>query len=1642
MPNLGSPMMPNRSRQFDNDREVARENFLDTIDALFLGADIVVVKGSEGIGKTTLLRQFAARYSSATISLFIRPLSRWAYDPQVLLPDLCSQMVELTGARRRLPDAQPDHATLRLLFGDLQKHARKRHTAIYFLVDGLDDIPENDAEFRKTILDLYPWGLETFRFLLASNMDLPFIRRGVKDLVLAPFTVDDTSRFFDGFDLQRPQVELIHKTCRGFPGSLASIRRILQAGTPAANLLDELPQRVPDLFDVEWRAVDWNDYALVNALAIIAHGQKQYSIDEIARITNSPRESFVESLRRLEFIEISDSATPTFETEAIRKYAIRRLANFRRSITTLLIDDLLRAPGSDEALKHVPGYLHELGRFEDLLNYLSPQHFEAVLERTESLATIQNSVELGISTATRLQRDGDIVRFGLQRSAASHIGGPDVWYAEIEARMALGDTASAKRLAQASLLKEDRLHALAVVARFQKATSSPVDQEIREQIEQLCGTMDTSHIGDRAIQIATELLHVSPQLAIDLVERSGPKGGNTAGNLDWAFARLSFQSMASEPTTTHDREAVKKLQDRITDPQARTFSKVAGLVFGNYAAPDVLEEIGRIEAPSDRLRILRQWTVLNKRRADASEVVEYALRLAIDTTEYSPTARVLKELAAPLPFIAAQEQLTRLLAIFEVQRQSAQRMGPTDDYVDLWLTLVRAQQQSSAELPRTQLHEVYAHIGLIEDPATKLSCIARFFGALIEIDPLRILESQDKLHSNAEETLTRLVDAFLANSAEHVEAMRQVINGLARARPDLATRISLQLNNLPRRDEALLAVVSAITDHDLTSQLLGSAIDVTKEISDPEVVSEALEEIFDSAFGPHAGIVPLFERAVVGRLYSLLTKISDLSIRCRASYQLYGYLNENATTGKRDPLIDPVTLSLKEWSGLVEAGWRRVDTAFRIATALAKFDRDSALWFLDKAEEFRRNSGMGSASAVQGYSACLELAVRAYGWLLPRKLDTKTDLDRLSALIDRLPSSGARATIWSNVAFTFYLGNRHEECSRIVGQHVRPILDQMLLEDPAEAIRVTAFCSFALYSGHRSLAFERIANLPARARDDAYANICDALLYKQHPHEPRDTLSGVAGRVSYETSIDLIDVMGRIEDDSCINNVLGNLVRTLLARHQRDAVSSQQRAELGRRIGEVIDRKLPSPRYIVHDGFKIMAKAQVARLGSAGRVEWENLIVAARAIANVCDQSYVLGSLGEIVPDKSPVPAKDLFAEAFRLIGSLPWVLDRVERYCELAEFSQFRDDHFSRNCLREAMRTGANSGNRDVQGKAVEIVDLAYRIDPEFASSLAALIDDDPARSRVRREIKERLDLQALKKKLAERDTAVPKSVTETDRYPSVAWMLLGSLHSKRIQPMTKELARDAVKVASKMNLNKGYPIFAYVVESLGVRYAETDAAKTILRPVFEGVVLAVELAGRVATKTHGNWSNLSDLEFERELPNSLLVRAGERETAIRYIKDWLQRENADRLRICDPFFGPEDVAVLKLVKEVSPSCRVQILTSKKHHLAEVQEPWQRAYQLKWKEVSEEAPPDTEIIVVGTEGDGALPIHDRWWLTDSTGLRIGTSFGSLGVGRESEVSLLAPQEAASRRAEVDRFIARGVRENAGKKLSYVMFTL
>ncbi len=1630
-------------------KQIPRDNIIYTVEEMLKGdIHIVTIEGKEEVGKTTLLAQFAKRHAEHTLSVFVRATSRYSSDPKILMRDLCNQAQWMVTGNELPSEVDPDEPFFRNLTYELQRRSRWFKKHFYFVVDGLEGLPEDLTYVREFLLGMLPFGQAQFKFIVTGSCKTAakFItnRLPCKSFTLSGFTLDETISYFEGTGLSRETVNELFRTFSGVPGYLASVQRILGAGLTPEALLDALPDKIPNPFEVEWNAVGHNKQRH-ELLALLAFDRSKHTIERLAHISCLSTSDIRALLQPLSFLTVDgqDDGPVGFVSESFRRFTGSKLQSLRGPVREKLIDWLLRRPESDEALSLLPRYLAEADRQEQLLAYLSPDHLAIMIERSQSLSPVMETADLGVSTALKLERDYDLFRFGIQKCAVSELDGYAASKSEVDACMACGDYGAATTLAHGAVLRQDRLRLLAAIARSQREQDLYPEPELLGEIEQLYRQVSVSELGDRLIELASDLLYSRPDLAIQLVEQITPSAPQDRA-IDWALARLSIEAAVSRRRENSGMGSVAEdLRPRIKDPAALQFSTTFSFLLGEYTPEDVLREVERFENPSDRLFFLREWAVTAEPDDRTGDVIDYALKLAIRTTVFTTTATDLRQLATPLPQLKDETQLRRLVGVFDTQMGSAKVLGPTEDYVRLQLVLCRSEARYDLDSASKRLTEVFYYVNDLKDLEPRAACLARVLAALPKIDPEFKFAETSAMSELLLQELQKSVRELLDSTADHYSVTRDIIKALSRSKPKLAVEVALSLNTEPRRDLALQDFITTclreppahipfeiieetltlFKDRDLRDESLTTILERLSTISEKPVMAEVIPKVLPFA--------------------SQAAEVADSSRRCRACAHALVIL-ARGNHGTHEGLVERLSGVLKSSWEAMDDDWDKVEIGFRIASLLAEDVRARALEFAGQTHSLRETLGLDYE--VSSYAACTKLAIRAFSGLLPKRVDKSDDYDRLAYQIGRVPSLALRVHLWTDLALRCFRYDRITEAKRIVSNEVNPLLARLRSQDWMEWVRALATAAPALYYTHRKTAIETLRQIPSEYRDVAFDRVIDFINRKIPLSDPYP-VGDSKYHISHTEAVDICELLEEFDSDGLMCAHLRNLVDSAVWRHNRYEFARNQREDLADRLARIVAKKLPNPRFIKHDGYKVVALAQIARLRRQTHGEtWEQLVTAGRNLPNISDRALVLSILAGIGQ------SIQLQKEAKESADKIPSVTDRIDRYQAMAQHGYELDSAYSKELLKDAIRLIGQSDDPKAMPIKRRLVDFAYGIDPDLASSLASSIDDDEARiaarSRaslpVRHTAKRQVRLLELKDKLSAGELRPVDCTPDTrDDLPSAAWIVLGALNAARVNPRPVKETRGFVQVAAERPLNEAYPILSWVIENAIQRRSYAEEAKTLLREIFEASMLGCDLAYTVAARTSRR-PRITPTYQRLQTDRTRIVRAGERSQALEYLRQWLEEHAVDYLKICDPFFGPKDLVVLQMVSGCSQSLEVSILTSKKHQDNEgVKQPWSEAFQLYWHEnISEQDPPKTEIVIVGTRSAGALPIHDRWWLTRGSGLRFGSSFSSLGETKDSEISALTDDEIRQREMETDQYLSFTKRDHLGEKLTISVFSL
>jgi hypothetical protein len=1625
------------------DDEIFRTHILHTVDQVFsTDTQIAVVWGPEGIGKTTLLAQFARSRDERTVSIFLRSNTRFGYEPEHVLLDLTLQMAWLTTKKFEQMEAFDDARLSKYIY-DLQRRATRENHKYIIVVDGIDDIPKDDEIAREAILSRLPLGYPQFRFIFSSSKshisDSRFAKLRQSPIPLSPLA-DYEARRYIGSQVSDSFFAELYSVTKGIPGDLASYKRMLNAGRSEEELTKDLPRTLTEKYEVEWKSVDGTNDLQIKVLALIALDRTTHTLADLEFFLGVHSNEIKAAVSHLNFLDIGSSSTSElrYVSEAFRRFAASKLKEWKKTVNSMLIDALLGDPTSMRAMYHLPSYLQDTQQHERLLAYLSPDHFANMLAQSQSVRPLRQQAELGLETALRLKKDGDLVRFAVQESSILDLDAFGVSHAEIDARVAIGDDDAAVALASSAVLKQDRLRLLAALCRAKKQNGRSVEEELLDQIKTLLNEVDIRELGDKAMDLAVDLMLFLPEKAINVVERmaKSPDGKS----LDVALARLSMLGIASrEKQASELKKNCDDVRTRIKDPDLRNLLVAISGVLGQRSGEEILAEARKLTNQKDQIFLLRQWAALSPDHSGAASVVKYALVLAIKTTEYTPNATHCRELATPIPHIPDTDTVAELIGVFDAQKVNTERLGPTEDYVWLQLTLAEAEHRLSLPHMAERVVETYIYVSDIPDLVVKTACLARLLSTLDSVDPEQTLEIKDRLHSIVRRDFDASITRLLSETADHFKVVRSVLKALAWSRPQHALLVAELLNTEPRRDEAYAAIVNAqlaLPINDVDFDVVEKAL---ARIVDTEEREETLGDVIRRISAAHSS---LGSEERIERILPILgqsSTITDSVLRTRTLGYAVSLMRRLSTPDRVGLAVHFQRMFSSSWQN-IDDDWLKVELGFEMGSILADCDRTFAIECVAEANSHRKKLVLFEGSST--YILCVRLAIRAFSGLLENSVNTEEDLFRLEQLISQVPSYRKQARLWGELALRCFGCDRQLQGQKIVNDKIRPLILRLEEQNRAEWARIVCLLAPAFYSSHPISGLELIGRLPPEWIDVAYDEIINFILRKVPGVDPYDA-TNERYQLKYEQVVDICSVLKLINTDWIVYSHIETLVDSLLWKENKISISTQHKADIESRLNEITEKKFQNPRFIQHQGYKIISRAQIQRLKKSHE-ESAELLDAARAIPNLADRSMVLGILVNCFSHLDLSARKSLASEAKVVNDGIPFLFDRIDGLRVLAATCKSTDHTFSRQCLKDAFDLVRFDGDPESENLCRRIVDAAHSLSEEWASSLIASADIDPARARARQVAEKQLQELTLRDELVDESKSAAQIFEQArDRISDISWRALAGLNSGRKQPVPVSHTREYMQLAARMPIGSAYSTISWVIENANRKLKGTPHARSIIRGMFDAAWNSAELTSKLVllTETSNVKKSISFATFNAD--NSI-IKAGERSRAIEQIKTWMLDNAPKYLKICDPYIGPEEAAqILQIVLAQVPKCMVSILTSRKQQPKCSQgETLEDIYKAHWRKSYDQAPPDCQIVVAGLRSSGEPPIHDRWWITETAGLRFGTSFGDIGLGKDSEICRMSSSETAEREQRVNGYLYATIREQKGERITYSAFTL
>jgi hypothetical protein len=1618
---------------------IARDNYLSQIMLDFEDNKVIFLEGDEDSGKTTLCAQLCRKYNKNTISIYFSSLNPIDYQIDYYYTNFVSQIRFILGDD--IEEIEKDEFVGIKKYNNalfqLRKKYKRNNQKVYLIIDGLEEKFQSHTELINCIIDNIPLADDFLKIIftgsqkkfLELNQNLKKVSS--KPISITGFTKHEVISFLDIKSAKNDELDELYKITKGFPGRLETSKRLIS--THGYTLFDILTSDAYSKWiEMDCDIIDLNNPIYNVILSIIALSDNSFQIEDLAKITSTNYDEASQNVKSLYVLE-SAGTHINFISNTHKKYFANLLRGQKKKT-----DELLEKYFADEnTLKskfELTKIYAEKKQWSKIITLIDEEYILGTIETTGTLQRVNESIELGYKASEEMNSFSEVFKYSLQGSIINELNNYLFWESEILARISLKDFAGAIILAESAVLKVDRLRLLALVARKEKQINNKVDEELINLIQELYQNTNLSQVGNVIYDIVTDLIYAIPNLAIEIIENSSGNASDKNIN-DWIVAKLSIAAINS--STSDDKENQDKKNDaiqKLNNPSVRKINQAISFLVGNYSSSKVLDEVKKLSDSNERLKLLRLWLKNNnKHNKDIDVVINKALdELVLTSSESTLSLEVLKELSFQLANVREFEKKENIYQRFKVLENNITDLGLTKDKYTYQLNLFHAQFTLDKHKSITILNKIIIEVEALKDLLIKLESYSEIYAKLYILHHPAIGAKCTFIYHKIIEISTELLNS----TANHFKLCFNILKTISKVNPTLGLHICSNINTLYNRDKSRLLVLDSYLDNNLRNV----DIELLKEI----------ENSFENNIPKDIALKNILERYVeskslhfkiIKELFYFTKKIDTIDI---PSNKVFCLLLKYRIISKNDEWKEKLSGEIKnrindEWKK-IEADWEKIDAGFIICSELAKIDHEYAKNIFEENEKQKSESWIDSESIATTYLNSLSLVIKAYNGLLLTNTQTEKDYTHLEDLINRLPSEIKKLNLWTEIAINCYLSDKHNITKKVYDSHILPLLQGLIYGKLNIDSALDSLILVHLYNSEMAIDFMK--DFTTYMREEACIKICEFYICKRNPFEIYD------GEIDkYNSTINdilkAISLMNLLETDITIYNLINDIYKSI--DNNKNPLSKLQISEIVEKLNLLIESKLPDLKNIKHQGYKIISKVKV-ELIKKQQTNWQWFIDESRLIPNLSDKLFVKANLLENLPfDKiGPESRKKLFEEVMEDLYSLKSHYEFVDRVIDISE----KMYDINRTKWKEVVNKAFATSNDFEEGTEMysyqkNIVDSIYRLDSGFAKELIKSIDKEDKESKNTKLLKNYYETLEVANKIKNNQTLEQKEKLNNKMIIRGILKAYGALNSGKITIKKVPDVAKYLQIGYKLPLHETLPIYMFYLSNCArIVFPKntTNNFTEINRNNFKEIVKATNLIQVLSQRRKLNESTTRKFFIDEDFSSNLAVKPGTREEAMSFIKQWMIDEMKEFVIYADSYFEAQDLEILKMIKEVDADIDINILATDDVFKNNIED----EYQKQWKKISHEIPPFANFTFCWLPEDkNYRPIHDRWIITKGGGLRLGTSFNSLGIKRESEISLMNSNEALNiLENTLKDYISKRKKETNNQRLSYKSFTL
>ena len=1589
--------------------------------------NVLCIEARPGIGASSLCAEIFESLDGPAILLIVEAGSRAGYSIPILLSQAVRQASLQLGLASEASGQDSSVGEWHNLLMKLQRRARSTRQQLHLIIDGLYQIPLEDRRYLQDVIkDVLSLGVAGIAHVITWREDskLPdFLNPAVTRRISVPaLSETEAENYLLANGIAGDVVREIILSTACVPAKLASVVRL---GKHGALDVSKIKTSLSEYYELEWQALlsksGISASELEKVFAFLVYSKRHLSITELAGYSSVSIEVLHKILPDSGFVRTDEFELISPSSNTHRNFLNEKLLASRNYVIGEFVEALVVDATSPDAVQLLPSYYQELGRDNDIVAVLTPANLDSYLGETQSLTALRRRTELGFNAAIGCNMEIEAYRFALQTSVVRSLELSDENESRLAALAATDRLDEALNLAMGGPTKEGRLVLLAQYANALFARGIQVDKTIADGISSLIRDVDLTADRERALAIAEQLVGPLPDQSIAIVEQSS---GGAKDYQDAAFMHIVLKSQTKQ--VNGQQASVEKYRTRIADSDLQGFLRATEAVFGEKSAAEIRSATTGFDG-RQRSFFLRLWIRSHTTDPAALDIADYALDEVARDTAYLPTAADLMDICLPLAEAEDTERAKSILGRIEIQQSSLLDFSPTIDKYRLELEIARAKTALGIADPEDALSDIFLRMGYLEDDGVRLECFAWMRSKIEQFSNIRseiVAAFRKLLNDSIQET----TEKCLSTTAEHLDVFRGAVTALAESSPQQALGLIATLNIQDRRDKGYRLFAEKLLSRRSTDPI---EVALLMQALNSIIAKDIRWAAIFSCLSLVANRKPIFDKKPTG-LIALGQAIDDplgralaftKSVLIEKHYGLASTLEE--TSSKFDEAVNDI-----------DQRWMVPDVCFKFIEAIAGVDKNVASKRLSSYQKELHQRPVCSPEYARLIFELGRLTVVSFSGTLKHKFDSDESLMSVMSVIEESASAVQRVVLYSDLAMRAYTNGRKDILDKVCEQRLMPLIRVVESERNYIYQRVIECAFVALHLYNQSVANNLLKIAEKERQDDCRQEAVLFYVTGHTTHEPHDDESFRSAKITWGSATTVVDLIAEISTDSAMVSSVQKLVNACRAKASMNEISASQRAGLAGRILEKVTRDLPDLNNIQHKGWQIIAKAMSFKLKDEQNADkWKQLIVEAEGVPNTSDSVYVLSSIAPCFPSKFSVEKLALMKEAERRLGLIPSKVDRIRRSISMSSdsFTVETENVIAKRLLIKAMKDSLLLKDGEAATEAQrDIIDQAYQIDKDFAEELIELIDDDPARARALRVAKERLKTHKVKGAML--DKRYDELGMDVNDIGAVGWQMLGGLNANKQQPQRQEEIGRLMGKILHTNIQQSIGFYWWYLRNLQFKYQHSATqSKSALAPLFEVTRLAALLTTKLGNRICGSGSTIMDSLTADH--GNLLIASGSRELAYAYIKSWLDQCGDTEVLLCDPYFRPRDIDFIKDLFFHKDDLSFSILTC----TSDVSTgDLDAEYSAAWADTAHVEPPPLKVVHVYFDGENSKStIHDRWLLCGNSGLRIGTSVGSIGKAKLAELSRLAEGEVAEVRRALSPFLMHSERWLEGKKLKY-----